>query len=169
MTMSSFFIIFWCCDVNVRCGHGVISEFLFSGLTSFIHKYFAGLMKYDHFVGEFLASTTVVLSSYFYFVFMLLSYHICELTISLSLWTMLDSLLLNITSWEIPECLLVLGQTWVVLITRYWNCKQEATLCLIIYICGTSAFSTLTISILSSFFHSTPATICSGSEFCEYF
>lgn len=71
--------------MNVGCGHGVISEFLFSGLTSFIHKYFAGLMKYDHFVGEFLASTTVVLSSYFYFVFMLLSYHICELMISLSL------------------------------------------------------------------------------------
>ena len=71
--------------MNVRCGHGVISESLFSGLTSFIHKYFAGSMKYDHFVGELLASTTVVLSLYFYFEFMLLSCHICELMISLSL------------------------------------------------------------------------------------
>lgn len=62
-------------DIRIPC----------SGLTSFIHKYFAGAMKYDHFVGELLASTTVGLFLYFYFELMLLSYHICKLMISLSL------------------------------------------------------------------------------------
>lgn len=55
--MSFIYMVFGCCDVNVRCGHGVTSESLFSGLSSFIHNYFTGSMKYDHLVGELLTPT----------------------------------------------------------------------------------------------------------------
>lgn len=166
MTMSSFFILFWCCDVNVRFGHGVISESFSQVLLALSTSILLAWWSMT------ILSVSFLLPLRWFYLIFLFWVHVAFFP---QLWVNDFPKFMNhvrrLCFWTFcPGQILiglVLGQTWVGLVTKYWNCKQEATLCLIVCLCGTSAFSTLTI--LPSFFYSTPATIRSGSEFVEHF